>query len=101
MDATNCIVFGRAKWSVKRQLALAKCTTRQLPRGAGHCQCGGLTDRKVCYIHGDAHLGYIHIPKLRSLGPLAAAGERLTYGRKARKYIRIYLFNKIGFWERL
>ena len=28
-----------------------------------------------------------HIPKFRPLGPLAAAGQRVTYGRKARKYI--------------
>ncbi len=30
--------------------------TRQLPIGAGHCQWGGLTDRNICNIHGDAHL---------------------------------------------
>ncbi len=41
--------------------------TRQLPIGAGHCQWSGLTDQ--------------NIPNIRPLGPLAAAGERLTYGR--------------------
>ncbi len=46
--------------------------TRQLPMGAGHCQWGGFTDRNVC-----------------NIGPLAAAGQRVTDGRKARKYIRI------------
>ncbi len=30
---------------------------------------------------------YIGIPKLRPLGPLAAAGVRVTHGRKARKYM--------------
>ena len=37
---------------------------------------------------------YICIPKIEPLGPLAAAGEGVTYGRKegrkARKYIRMY-----------
>ncbi len=36
---------------------------------------------------------YIGIPKLRSLGPLAAAGERVTHGRKARKYIMMMIIS--------
>ena len=32
---------------------------------------------------------YIPIPNIRPLGPLAAVGERVTDGRKARKYIMI------------
>ncbi len=57
-------------------MCLGNLITRQLPMGAGHCQWGGFTDRNVC-----------NIPKLRPLGPLAAEGERVTHGRKARKYI--------------
>ena len=33
-----------------------ECNTRQLPMGAGYCQWGGLTDRNICNIYGDAHL---------------------------------------------
>ncbi len=43
--------------------------------GAGYCQWGGFTDRNIDNTF------------FRPLGPLAAAGERVTYGSKARKYI--------------
>ncbi len=56
--------------------------------GAGYCQWGGITNRNICNIYGDAH-----IPKIMPTGPSAAAGEVETYvrkeGRKARKYIRM------------
>ncbi len=42
--------------------------------GAGHCQWGGFADRNVC-----------NIPIFRSLGPVAAAGDRVTDGRKEGK----------------
>ena len=51
--------------------------------GAGDCQWGGLTDQNVCNIHGDA-------PKFRAVGPSAAAGEAMTYGRKEGKLGNIY-----------
>ena len=57
--------------------------TRQLPKGAGHCHQDGLTDRNTCNMHGARHRNS------GPLGPLAAAGERVTDGRKARKYIQI------------
>ena len=56
--------------------------TRQLPIGAGHCQWGGCTDRNVCNIHGGAHL---LMPKIKPIGPTAAAGGRVTHGRKEGK----------------
>ncbi len=62
--------------------------TRQLPIGAGHCQWGGCTDRNVCNIYGAEHLASrypIRMPKIKPLGPLAAAGERVTDGRKEGK----------------
>ncbi len=62
--------------------------------GAGYCQWGGLTDRKICNIYREAHLAInpmnvinpINLPR-PALGPSAAAGEAKTHGRKARKYI--------------
>ncbi len=86
--------------------------------GAGHCQWGELTDQNVCNIYGQEHLASryslftndmqrfsgnifatgcrrkmyrkpLHIISELTVGPLAAAAERVTHGRKARKYIRI------------
>ncbi len=59
--------------------------------GAGHCQWGGLTDQNICNIHGGAHLASnpILMPKMKPVGPRAAAGGSVTDGRKARKYIMI------------
>ena len=37
--------------------------------------------------------GPSYIPKIMPIGPSAAAGEAMTHGRKARKYIRIYWSN--------
>ena len=48
-------------------------STRQLPMGADHCPWVGFTGMYAI-----------------SIGPTAAAGVSVTYGRKARKYIRIF-----------
>ncbi len=53
--------------------------------GAGHCQWGGVADQNICDVHGDRH----PMLKIRPIGPTAAAGVSVTYGRKARKYIWI------------
>ena len=65
--------------------------------GAGYCQWGGFTDRNVCNIHGEEHLtsryrAILRILKIRSLGPLGAAGERVTHARKEGKLGNIWWF---------
>ncbi len=54
--------------------------------GASHCQRGGFTDRNVCNIHGE---------EIRPLGPLAAAGERVTDADTPGKLGNIYRFNDV------
>ena len=61
--------------------------------GAGYCQWGGLTDRNIYNIYGDAHLtsryhhAKNHVP--RSNGCRRTGCDARKDGRKARKYIRI------------
>ncbi len=40
----------------KSDTCVLQSHTRQLPMEAGYCQWGGLTDRNICNIYGDAHL---------------------------------------------
>ena len=63
--------------------------------GAGHCPCNGvdlLTGMYVIYM--ERNTSHRAIPKLRPLGPLAAAGECVTHGRKARKYMMMIKKNE-------
>ncbi len=63
--------------------------TRQLPMGAGYCQWVDLLN-EICVIYMETHTSHraiarclgarpIRILKIRPLGPLAAAGERVTH----------------------
>ncbi len=51
--------------------------------GAGYCQWGGLTDRNICNIYGDAHLasGPTSLPKMEPLGPKVLMLQTCTNGQ--------------------